>query len=83
MDKPKEEPQEQEQNTEKRGAEDMSMELAPMPIFGNANQAEGDKFKVRRACVAAYVLVSGVPVCFLMRALFAEQPVVGECVLAL
>lgn len=73
MDKPKEEPQEQEQ---KRGAEETSMELAPMPIFGNANQAEGDHFKVCRARVAC-LYRSGCVDVFPNESLFAEQPLVG------
>lgn len=37
----------QQQGEPKRGAEEMSLDAPMPPIFGNANQSEGDVFKVR------------------------------------
>lgn len=47
MGKPGEQPPPQQQQEEpKRGAEEMSLDAPMPPIFGNANQSEGDVFKV-------------------------------------
>lgn len=47
MEKSGEQPPPQRQQDPKRGAEEMSLDEAPMPpVFGNANQSEGDVFKV-------------------------------------
>lgn len=39
-------PPPQQQGEPKRGAEEISLDAPMPPIFGNANQSEGDVFKV-------------------------------------
>ena len=73
MDTTKEgQPQEPEQQ---RGSDDMSLEAPMPPIFGNANQADGDDFKVRRLCPSCVPVV----VLFRTQALVFLRTKTGRC----